>query len=397
MPKQTLKQRKDGRYRCKYKDVFFYGDTPGEALQKREAYKIEEAQGIQRKNAGMTFHEYASQWLPIYRTSCTLKTYNDYASKIEKMCEVIGSIKMRDLTQSDVRTAYNHVAGYSDSYLKKYSMTLRRICACAFADGACVRDPASGLKPPKGKSGTHRELTKAEIQMILDAAPKHHFGAMAMTMLFAGLRRGEALALDIDKHIDFQTKVIHVRGAIAFEGNNPVLTKGKTYNAQRDIPLLPPLERFLEGRHGLLLPGASTKYATETICKKQYASFIRLMECELNGVSQKRWYGQTKEHKAIIAQGGALPPWQNINIRMHDFRHTYCVMLFDSGVDMKTAQKWMGHADATMIMKIYDHLSDIRVQKSTEAMVRLVENLVENVDKGSKRGSNAAQKTLNSL
>ena len=69
---------------------------------------------------------------------------------------------------------------------------------------------------------------------------------------------------------------------------------------------------------------------------------------------------------------------------MHDFRHTYCVMLFDAGVDMKTAQKWMGHADATMIMRIYDHLSKIRTDRSTDAMMQLVEKLVENDERVSK-------------
>ena len=32
MPRQTLKQRPDGRYACKYKGKFFYGATQTEAL-----------------------------------------------------------------------------------------------------------------------------------------------------------------------------------------------------------------------------------------------------------------------------------------------------------------------------------------------------------------------------
>ena len=383
MPKQQLKQRADGRFACKYKGIYFYGETAKEAMQKRDTYKLEAAQGIKKKKARQTFGEYALEWLPVYRQNCGKKTYNDYATKIEKMCSVIGDIKLKDLTQSDIKRAYNSISEYSASYIEKYTMTLRKICACAFADGACARDPAQGLAAPKGKSGTHRALTSEEIRLVMETAPYHRFGAMAMTMLFSGLRRGEALALDIDKNVDFVNRVIHVRGAISFEGNNPVLTQGKTYNAIRDVPLLPPLRSFLITRHGLLLPGAATKYATETICTGQFDSFIHLMERKING-TQKRWYGRTKEHQKIVAAGGELPPWQDVTIRMHDFRHTYCVMLFDAAVDMKTAQKWMGHADATMIMSIYDHLSKIRTDRSTDAMVQLVEKLVENDGRVSK-------------
>lgn len=396
MPKQQLKQRSDGRFACKYKGIFFYGETAREAMQKRDAYKLEEAQGIKKKKAGQTFGEYALEWLDIYHGKSKARTYNEYAVRIERMCKEIGSIKLKELTQSDIKRAYNIIEDMSDSYIKKYAMTLRNICACAYADGACARDPAQGLAAPKGESGTHRALTSEEIRLVMETAPQHRFGAMAMTMLFSGLRRGEALALDIDKDVDFINRVIHVRGAIAFEGNAPVLTRGKTYSALRDVPLLPPLRSFLITRHGLLLSGATTKYATETICTGQFDSFIHSIERKING-TQKRWYGRTKEHQEIVAAGGTLPAWQDVTIRMHDFRHTYCVMLFDAGVDMKTAQKWMGHADATMIMRIYDHLSKIRTDRSTDAMVQLVEKLVENDGRVSKWVSNGNVVPLKAL
>jgi integrase len=43
-------------------------------------------------------------------------------------------------------------------------------------------------------------------------------------------------------------------------------------------------------------------------------------------------------------------------------------MLYDAGVDLKTAQKWMGHADADVTMKIYTHLSAEREKSASEAL-----------------------------
>ena len=50
-----------------------------------------------------------------------------------------------------------------------------------------------------------------------------------MVMMLAGLRRGEALYLDIDRDVDFANKTITVRGAVSFsEGNQAVASPGKT-------------------------------------------------------------------------------------------------------------------------------------------------------------------------
>lgn len=41
----------------------------------------------------------------------------------------------------------------------------------------------------------------------------------------------------------------------------------------------------------------------------------------------------------------------------HQLRHTYATMLYDAGVDTKSAQSLMGHASIEMTLKIYTHLS----------------------------------------
>ena len=90
-----------------------------------------------------------------------------------------------------------------------------------------------------------------------------------------------------------------------------------------------------------------------------YESYILFLETKLNGCN-RRWYGKTKEHKALIKEGKPLPPWHTVNIKCHDFRVTFCTMCYDAGIPSKTLQKWMGHSDATMIMRIYAKLTNER-------------------------------------
>jgi integrase len=42
----------------------------------------------------------------------------------------------------------------------------------------------------------------------------------------------------------------------------------------------------------------------------------------------------------------------------HYYRHNYASILYNAGVDVLTAQKWLGHADAKTTLSIYAHLSE---------------------------------------
>lgn len=63
------------------------------------------------------------------------------------------------------------------------------------------------------------------------------------------------------------------------------------------------------------------------------------------------------------------------NITPHMFRHTYATILYNAGVDVKSAQRFLGHADINMTLKIYTHLSQ---QKEQEAIAALNSHLSQN-------------------
>lgn len=69
-------------------------------------------------------------------------------------------------------------------------------------------------------------------------------------------------------------------------------------------------------------------------------------------------------------------PWETVNIRAHDLRHSFCTMLYDSGVDLKTAMLWMGHADETMTMRVYTHLSDARRDEAEKALLEAQKSVI---------------------
>ena len=310
----------------------------------------------------MLFLDYAFEWLDAYRATCNAKQRRQYETIIEYAAKTIKKPYIRHITATDIQRFYNSLNGMSQSHISKARTTIRGIFRAAVQDGIIVRSPAELVQPPKGTTGEHRYLEPWEQELVVETCQEHDFGPFAMVMLFAGLRRGEALYLDIDRDVDFDKKLIHVRGAVSFsESIQGTVSEGKTDAAIRTIPLSDCLEEALRAHHGLLLSKQDGSMMSLSSFNRKYESYISFLETKVNGC-HKRWYGKTKEHKQLLDERKDLPPWKDIQIRCHDFRVSFCTMCYDAGIPIKTLQAWMGHADASMIMQIYAKLTAERAQ-----------------------------------
>ena len=331
--------------------------------------------GMKAEAMGLTVRAYAMRWVSTYKAHLTDGPYNTHVRMLNRFCdhEDIGSRRMQDIDTIDVQDFYNTAEGKSYSYICDMRDTIKGLFKFALADRIIQHDPTIKAKLPKGKKGTHRAITLLERELITKL--DHRMRPAAMAMLYAGLRRGEAMALDIDRDVNFENKTISVRYAVRFpDQNHPELVDPKTEAGSRTIPLLDVLAQELAGKHGLLITDADGKLMSEHAWSRAWESYLVKLSAMHNGCA-KRWYGKTKEHKAIIAAGGKLPQWVDISIRPHDLRHSYCTMLYDAGVDLKTAQLWMGHADADVTMKIYTHLTEERQIKATKDLEKAAKNL----------------------
>lgn len=346
--KQHLKQRSDGRYACRYKDKWFMGLTEDEALQAREEYKRQEIRGeLKPAPTVPTVAQYVLTWLPLYKKGVSEKCYNDYAKQLDALAAVIGPIPLNAVTVDQAAGVWTHYRNYSASTIKRARQLYTALYETAIENDYCVKNPfkAKSNVPPRGSAGTHRDLS--ELEKALVRSTPHRFQLAAMIMLYAGLRRGEVLAMTADD-IDLSRNVLTVSRAVRFSGNKPLIVDPKTEAGRREIPILSPLRpllvRFKEANKktqsddppALVCPSARGQLMTETAFSRAWDSYIT----------------------AISAAAG-----MRITIRPHDFRHTYCTMLFESGaVDLHQAMIWMGHADEKMILHIYDHVNTHRTQ-----------------------------------
>lgn len=391
--KKKLKRRKDGRFLLRYDGQWFYS-TPwapdeSECYAQKEDY---ERRKLLAKNAEsrMTVRQYAAKWLPRTKVGVADQTYNEAAALLDKLLTHIGNKPLSEVKPSDVKEVYSkEFEGLSNSYIRAGAQLYKSLFDAATEDGYCPSNPArqKSAQPHRGYEGGNRAITDQERTWIETLCTDHRAWPAVMAMLYAGIRPQEAKALNIDNSVDFDAGIVHVKEFVHYDGTNRyrIDEKGKSDNATREIPLFPPLRAALKGKKGMLVKSASGKRVTVQAWRSVWESYVWCMETAINGM-QERWYRRTREHKKILAEAEKLrkegreqeaeekeaeiPPWIEFTVGPYDLRHSFCTMCRDANppVEINTCIHWMGHADAKMILKIYDEFSTERSKKEAEKL-----------------------------
>lgn len=377
MPKKTYKKRKDGRYAVYRDRKPFYGATIAEAEAARLAYDLQKAQGLNIEKQGIHVSQYAEEWLPVHRSRSCEKSYTLYAKILDQFILFTRDARMADVKKTTIIAFYNTLDGYSQSYINKYKATIHGLFSSAKEDGIIQRDPTVDASTPEGTTGKceHRPLEPWErtlVHQMIDyeyvvkgeTRHGHPFAVAAMVMLYQGLRREEVLALDVDRDVDFANNRLYVREALSYSNTiRGQLKDPKTNKGIRSMPLFAPTRMVLKGKHGRIVNAATSAQMTLSAFNRMWESYKLRMGVLHNGV-MPRW-----------AKDGAFEP---ITIRTHDFRHSFCTMICEAGVDIKTAMLWMGHSDEKMIRQVYEHLTARRLQIAEQNTAKLIEKMMLN-------------------
>lgn len=320
--------------------------------------------------------EYAEKWLSRYSPNISLSTKQGVKTHLKRLINAIGDIPVSEVKPSDIKAIYSdHYAGLSNSYIKGAKQVYCSLFDSAVADGIITTNPARDrtAKPHTGTKGGHRSITPQEREWILTKCREHRAFPVVMTMLYAGLRPQEAKALKVDRDVDFINEAITVRMTAHIDPENgqkyAFTEQGKTERANRRIPLLPPLKDALKGKEGYLVTSAHGEQVTRTTWRVLWQSYVNQMEKEINGVD-RRWYGRTKEHKALLKEGKPLPRWVSFTVTPYDLRHSFATMCRDMTppIELHTVIAWMGHADAKMILAVYDSVTSDRDAQEGERL-----------------------------
>ena len=334
-----MKQRKDGRWVKKIKlpngtSKFFYSseNTEKKALKDIENqllnYKHEE---ISKNNfskvaetwANETFDKLENNSLKVYKPAC------------RECIEYFKDKNIQDITPSDVKnfvTSYEK-RGFSPKTIKNKLLVLNLICKYAIIEQYISHNPCQLITVKTPQKTQKRHSLDTESISIIRNSVNEDFGLFAFFLLYTGLRRGEAFALT-PKDIDFENKTIHVNKTVEWLGN---------------VPQIKPCPKTEAGNREVPIPDILIEH---------------LQKLKNNTYLFQNENGEMMHNSQVTRMWNKYIKKTNLNATPHILRHTYATMLFDAGIDVKTAQSWLGHTDIKTTLDIYTHLSEQRKEKS---------------------------------
>ncbi|MFW6680623.1 tyrosine-type recombinase/integrase [Lacrimispora sp. AGF001] len=351
------KKRKDGRYSKQVtigiKDgkpvkKTLYGKTIKELDKNYREFMSLKDKGIILQEENMTFKELSDLWIVNEKTgSVKDQTITNLKCQLKNINSYIGHIKVKDLKQShieEIRKAQIE-SGKIDQYNKGLT-TIRSIVKYAVHKNIIANDITDGM-PRIKYSGLKekRSLTPEERQSIAKADLNEFEYCFINLLLYTGLRKSEALALNVSD-IDIDKKNINVcKTLVSSKGVDDCLQNyPKTKAGMRKIPILAPLfpilKNYVNGKSGILFPSESGGYVGSSAFFKRWKQIIKKLQTVYDGV---------------------LPD----DITAHTFRHTYASDLYKAGVDIKQAQYLLGHDDIKTTLDTYTHFGyvDVKIDK----------------------------------
>ena len=72
--------------------------------------------------------------------------------------------------------------------------------------------------------------------------------------------------------------------------------------------------------------------------------------------SLKKLFENFNKEFNIYLKNVQAEDYTKVRFTMHQFRHTFATLLYYAGVDLKTAQSYLGHSYITVTMEVYTHL-----------------------------------------
>ncbi|MBO4384248.1 MAG: site-specific integrase [Clostridia bacterium] len=365
MPKQ--KKRENGLYQKqinvgKRTDGSYIRKTVYAKTQKELEEKIAEAtDGIRLGigyNAGNTsFGVLANLWLESQGAGMTEKWIYRQTGLIERhLLPSLGSMKIKDLKAIHFQILIGEKAreGLSTSTMKQIKQTAVRILNLAVDSEMITRNVFERVTIPRKEAKEREALDDDQIKMVNETWSSHFMGYPALIMLYCGLRKGEMLALHW-KDIDLKRDIITVNKSVTVIKNQPAIKKPKSRAGIREVPIPRFLHDVLMEVKGapkdVVCPDSSGGYMSDSAYSSAWHSYMNHLNLYYGGRNASR-----SRNKELV-----IKPFT-----AHMLRHTYATLLYDAGVDVKSAQKFLGHASVEMTLSVYTHLTKFKVDGAIE-------------------------------
>lgn len=329
-----------------------------EALLRKMIGEVEEGNII--TTSSLKTGDWLIQWVNTYLPNIEETTRAGYNDRI-KNCIIpyLGSVPLKSLKANNIQQWINQLhiqRGLSPKSIKNIYLNLKAALDKAVILRMLSYNPCSGVELPKLQKYKAEIYDKNEIALLLDTAKGTDIYLIVLLTVSIGFRRGELIALCWDD-VDFENGIIHVRHNTVLADGKTIHKSPKTSAGVRDISIGDNLVRTLKEAH--------TQYLLNKISYGSDFVDSNLVICQKNG---KPYHPDsiTQKWERFVAEKGLK------HIRFHDLRHSCATAMIEAGVDPKTVQHRLGHADISITMNIYAHSTKSMDKSAAEKMEDMI-------------------------
>lgn len=290
----------------------------------RQARKIENS----ATNAKMTFGDAATLKIAKINDSVTVKRstrkyWQETVISLKKSWSELFTTEIRKVTPAACQEwATRYAKEMSATRYNGAITTLRHVFELAIENGVIHSNPAANLE---------RRSVKAK---QLELPTTKQFGEFVQTIRTAGSRQSQDCG-DLVEGLAYTgcriTEAGHIEWRNLNFGTGEITVKGDpeeaTKNGEiRHIPMIPQARELFQ------------KMREKRKDEPPTAKVFRVRECEKSMTSAAKKIGMAR-------------------ITHHDLRHFFATVCIESGVDIPTVSRWLGHKDGgALAMRTYGHL-----------------------------------------
>jgi integrase len=329
------------------------GGFPTEAAAKaaRDDARVAARRGNYVDRSTITVAAYLREWQISHSVAVKPKTMAGYKELAELyVLPRIGGMRLQTVRPATLSRLYRDLldgGGRNGRPLSGRTVEhVHRMLSKAFHDAVRVEQllpssPVERATRPRVQRPEPRQIwSAAQLRTFLDVAADHRLGAFYRLAAYSGARRGELLylrwsAVDLDAH------------EVTFSGSTAVIDGARVEGPTKG------------GRSRVVGLDADTVEVMREHRRRQAAERL----------AAERWTGDGDDLVFRAEDGSPLFPstvsWLMSKLvdgtglphaRLHDLRHIHATTLLLAGVPVHVVAARLGHADASITLKVYAHV-----------------------------------------
>lgn len=309
---------------------YVYGKTQSEVNMKVKELK-ESIIKNEILDKSTLLSEYADIWLETAVSKERYNSYRSYKGIIKNHIKpTIGLLPISLIKPIQVQNVITKLESKGKSRTADlFRLTVSQIFESAIDNDLCERNPAKRTKKPKYNAKPVAPLTEKEIDCLISAQIEPVARLYMLLCLFAGLRKGEALATKINEQKEIKVQEVVV--------DKKIKQAPKTIAGIRSIKTLPIVE--------------------EAFSKIDSNQIYIFSEFTGSKPYQRMW------NKIEKGFQDSMKPIKARKITAHVLRHTFCTLLYYAEFDVLQAQYLMGHDSLEVTLKTYTHIQKTSLGK----------------------------------